>query len=130
MLSWCGPWRGRPAPGSVVTSFHVQYLKSSGALGTYYPDFVVVQRDGSKIVNWIVETKGQEDVEVASKDAQMARWCRQVSGETGSAWRYLKVPYRAFYEKRSSSFGGLVAALAATAAQLVLPAGGIEGAGK
>jgi type III restriction enzyme len=25
------------------TGFHVQYLKSSGALGTYYPDFVVVQ---------------------------------------------------------------------------------------
>lgn len=105
------------------TGFYVQYLKSSGALGTYYPDFVVVQKDGSKVVNWIVETKGQEDVEVASKDAQMVRWCEEVTAETGTPWRYLKVPYRTFYEKRSSSFGSLVIALATMSAQLVLPAG-------
>ena len=74
------------------TGFHVQYLKSSGAVGTYYPDFVVVQTTIEGPVNWIIETKGREDIEVAAKDAQMARWCDEVTGVSGQRWRYLKVP--------------------------------------
>ena len=74
------------------TGFHVQYLKSSGAIGTYYPDFVVVQLVSEGHVNWIIETKGREDTEVAAKDAQMVRWCREVSRVSAGEWRYLKVP--------------------------------------
>lgn len=103
------------------TGFHVQYLKSSGALGTYYPDFVVVQTAEAGGVNWIVETKGQEDVEVAAKDAQMTRWCQEISAEAGTEWRYLKVPYRAFYDKRAASFRELATVLATASAQLVFP---------
>ena len=73
------------------TGFHVQYLKSSGALGVYYPDFVVVQRTKGGPAYWIIETKGREDVEVAAKDKQMDRWCQDVSKETGHSWKYLKV---------------------------------------
>ena len=107
------------------TGFHVQYLKSSGALGTYYPDFVLVQKKGTKEQRWIVETKGQEDVEVAAKDEQMKRWCSEVSAETGISWSYAKVPYNLFHGKHFGSFDELLKILAAQTDQLVLP---IEGA--
>lgn len=81
------------------TQFHVQYLKSTGAVGVYYPDFVVVQKTKDGPANWIVETKGWEDTEVPAKDAQMARWCQEVTKETGQPWRYLKVPQKP-YERR------------------------------
>jgi type III restriction enzyme len=102
------------------TGFHVQYLKSSGALGTYYPDFVLVQMRGKKLHHWIIETKGQEDVEVAAKDEQMKRWCAEVTAETGTPWSYAKVPYRLFHGRRFESFDDLLKALVAAREQLVL----------
>ena len=83
------------------TGFHVQYLKPSGAVGVYYPDFVVVQKEKVGLVNWIIETKGPEwnPEEISAKDAQMTRWCQEVSKETGHSWRYLKVPQKQ-YERR------------------------------
>ncbi|MCA9630252.1 MAG: hypothetical protein KC766_21425, partial [Myxococcales bacterium] len=90
------------------TGFHVQYLKSSGAVGTYYPDFVVVQSTAAGPVNWIIETKGREDVEVAAKDAQMDRWCNEVTAVAGKTWRYMKVPQVVFDRGRFSTLSSLV----------------------
>lgn len=89
------------------TQFCVQYIKSSGAMGVYYPDFVAVQKDSKGEACWIIETKGQEDVEVAAKDAQMARWCDEVSKETGKPWRYLKVPQVVFDRGRFQTLSKL-----------------------
>lgn len=113
------------------TGFHVQYLKSSGALGTYYPDFVLVQKKGKQLCHWIIETKGQEDVEVAAKDEQMKRWCSEVTSETGLPWSYAKVPYRLFHGKHFGSFEELLGKLAGETGQLVLPGevGGSAAAG-
>jgi len=91
------------------TGFHVQYLKSSGAIGVYYPDFVVVQRTNNGSAFWIVETKGWEDVEVAAKDAQMTRWCHEISVETGQPWRYLKVMQSVFERGGFATFASLAA---------------------
>ncbi|MDA8408866.1 MAG: DEAD/DEAH box helicase family protein [Treponema sp.] len=102
------------------TGFHVQYLKSSGALGTYYPDFVVVREKRGREERWIVETKGQEDVEVAAKDEQMKRWCAETTMETGLSWNYVKVPYGLFHGKHFSSYEELIRTLGGEAGQLVL----------
>ena len=102
------------------TGFHVQYLKSSGAVGTYYPDFVVVQTAGDGYVNWIIETKGREDIEVAAKDAQMARWCREVSDVSSDHWRYLKVPQVIFDRGGFASLADLVRSIENQTRQLVL----------
>lgn len=90
------------------TGFHVQYLKSSGAVGTYYPDFVVVQTTADGHIGWIVETKGREDIEVASKDAQMERWCNEVTAVSGKTWRYMKVPQVIFDRGAFSTLASLV----------------------
>lgn len=102
------------------TGYHVQYLKSSGALGTYYPDFVLVQEKGEELHNWIIETKGQEDVEVLAKDEQMKRWCAEVTAETGVQWSYAKVPYRVFQGKHFNAFSDLIRTLSGETEQLVL----------
>lgn len=80
------------------TSFHVQYLSQTGSIRLYYPDFVAVQTTQDGDVYWILETKGREFEETTSKDAHMARWCDEVSGETGKDWRYLKVQQTVFDE--------------------------------
>ncbi|OGW33249.1 MAG: hypothetical protein A2X58_10935 [Nitrospirae bacterium GWC2_56_14] len=73
------------------TKFHVQYLSLTGSIRLYYPDFVAVQTTQNGDVHWILETKGREFEETTSKDFHMARWCEDVSRESGESWRYLKV---------------------------------------
>ena len=82
---------GTTEQGGSGTEFRVDYVKPSGAIGFYYPDWVVVHRDQSGEVNWIVETKGRVWEGTEEKDAAMTEWCRQVSAATGEAWKYLRV---------------------------------------
>ena len=50
---------GTTEQGESGTQFRVDYLKPSGAIGFYHPDWVVVQKTKSGEVNWIIETKGR-----------------------------------------------------------------------
>lgn len=50
---------GTTEQGESWTQFRVDYLKPSGAIGFYHPDWVVVQSVGEGEVNWIIETKGR-----------------------------------------------------------------------
>lgn len=97
------------------TQFKVDYLKPSGAIGFYHPDWVVVERheDGSEI-NWIVETKGRVWEDTKAKDAAIKHWCRKVVDETGNDWRYLRVNQSDF-KASWPSFGQMVTALQAVA---------------
>lgn len=82
---------GTTEQGASGTAFRVDYVKPSGAIGFYYPDWVVVHRDHAGEVNWIVETKGRVWEGTEEKDAAMIEWCRQVSAATGETWKYLRV---------------------------------------
>lgn len=73
------------------TSFKVDYLKPSGALGFYFPDFVVVQRTDDGEINWIVETKGRVYEGTEAKDDAITYWCSRVSEQTQRTWRYRRV---------------------------------------
>ncbi len=69
-----------------------------------------MQKRADGEVNWIVETKGREDGEVAHKDAAIRHWCATISAQTGQTWRYLKVGQKAFDGYRGNKwFGDLVA---------------------
>jgi type III restriction enzyme len=69
----------------------VDYLKPSGAIGFYHPDWVVVQKTEAGEVNWIIETKGRVWEGTEAKDEAMQVWCERVSSETGTCWRYTRV---------------------------------------
>jgi type III restriction enzyme len=73
------------------TQFKVDYIKPSGAIGLYYPDWVAVQRKNEGEVNWIIETKGRVYEGTEAKDASIDDWCKNVSAQTGAYWRYIRV---------------------------------------
>ena len=88
---------GTTEQGSSGTTFRVDYLKASGAIGFYYPDWVVVQRtDGDDEMNWIIETKGRVWEGTREKDAAMRDWCWRVSTATGAPWRFVRVNQNEF----------------------------------
>ena len=82
---------GTTEQGESGTQFRVDYIKPSGAIGFYHPDWVAVQRTDDGEVNWIIETKGRVWEGTRAKDEAMSSWCRRVSAETGACWRYARV---------------------------------------
>jgi type III restriction enzyme len=73
--------------------FALEYISNAGALRYYYPDFVLRLADDSCL---IVETKGQEDLDVALKDRRARRWCKDAARLSGRDWAYEKVPQKLF----------------------------------
>ncbi|MDE0690926.1 MAG: DEAD/DEAH box helicase family protein [Gammaproteobacteria bacterium] len=82
--------------GGSAAEFRIDYLKPSGAIGFYYPDWVMVQaRDGAE-THWLVETKGRVWEGTEEKDAAAEAWCRRVTKATGQEWRYTRVNQNEF----------------------------------
>ena len=82
---------GTTEQGGSGTTFRVDYLKPSGAIGFYYPDWAVVQETEGGEVNWIIETKGRVWEGTEGKDAAMEEWCSRVTAATGKPWQYRRV---------------------------------------
>ena len=90
-----------------ATRFKVDYLKTTGAIGFYHPDFVAVQKTHDGAINWIIETKGREYENIQHKDESIEDWCQKISAQTGQTWRYVKVPQALFDAYQGSTLGGL-----------------------
>lgn len=56
--------------------FQIDYVNASGDISNYYPDFIVKTIEG-KI--FIVETKGQEDLDVPLKMDRLKQWCEDIN---------------------------------------------------
>jgi type III restriction enzyme len=82
---------GTTEQGDSCTEFKIDYLKPSGAIGFYHPDWVAVQETPDGEVNWILETKGRAWEDTAAKEAAMHEWCARVSEQTGQVWRHARV---------------------------------------
>ena len=82
---------GTTEQGESGSQFRVDYLKRSGAIGFYHPDWVVVQKTESGEVNWIIETKGRVWEGTEAKDQALKTWCERISAVTGAAWRYVRI---------------------------------------
>jgi type III restriction enzyme len=95
---------GTTMQGDSGTAFRIDYLKSSGAIGFYHPDWVVVQNTPEGEVNWIVETKGRVWEETLNKDEAMRYWCKQVSDATNTKWQYIRVDQGPFEVKNPTAF--------------------------
>jgi type III restriction enzyme len=90
------------------TGFWVDYLKPSGAIGRYFPDWVAVQETPGGDVNWIVETKGRVWEGTEEKDAAIRYWCSQVTDLAGEPWKYMRVDQPVFKPDKLGSFADLV----------------------
>lgn len=97
--------------------FAIEYTDSAMNLRSYYPDFVAVAEGG---IHWLLETKGQETVDVPRKDLAASLWCENATTLTGTQWRYLKVPQKDFEALRPirlADLGALAPNLARGAGQ-------------
>ena len=86
--------------------FSIEYTDNNANLRYYYPDFVVKTETAEM---WLVETKGQESVEVAFKDRAARLWCENASMLTSERWSYIKVQQKEYYRLQPVEFYDLLA---------------------
>jgi type III restriction enzyme len=99
---------GTTEQGESGTQFRVDYLKPSGAIGFYHPDWVVVQKTEAGEVNWIIETKGRVWEGTEAKDEAIETWCQRISAATSADWRYKRIAQVDFDGYQGATFAGLV----------------------
>ena len=64
------------AKNYLAVHFKLDYVNADGEISSYYPDFIVRLMDGRVV---IVETKGQEDLDVPPKMKRLRQWCEDVN---------------------------------------------------
>jgi type III restriction enzyme len=88
--------------------FCIQYTDTLANIRNYFPDFIAISDLNT---NWIIETKGREDVEVALKDSAAINWCRTATELTDKRWEYIKVPQKEFEQLHPDTFEDLIAVI-------------------
>jgi type III restriction enzyme len=88
--------------------FCIQYTDAIANIRNYFPDFIAITSDNT---NWIIETKGREDIEVKLKDNAAINWCNVATELTGEKWQYLKVPQKEFEQLHPDAYEELIAAV-------------------
>lgn len=88
--------------------FCIQYTDTLANIRNYFPDFIAIADDNT---NWIIETKGREDIEVRLKDNAAINWCKTATELTKENWKYIKVPQKEFEQLHPDSFEKLLAVL-------------------
>jgi type III restriction enzyme len=99
---------GTTEQGESGTPFRVDYLKPSGAIGFYHPDWVVVHTTASGEINWIIETKGRVWEGTGAKDEAIRDWCQRISEATVSTWRYTRVNQIEFDSRKPTALQDLL----------------------
>jgi len=88
--------------------FCIQYTDTIANIRNYFPDFIAITDDKT---NWIIETKGREDIEVRLKDNAAINWCKTATELTKENWKYIKVPQKEFEKLHPDNYEELLAAI-------------------
>ncbi|HLG21336.1 MAG TPA: type III restriction endonuclease subunit R, partial [Candidatus Manganitrophaceae bacterium] len=87
-------------------NFKLDYVKSDGNISTYTPDFLV-KLPNMRII--IVETKGQEDLDVPLKMERLRQWCADINkAQSAVHYDYVFVDEESFNKYHPKTFGSLV----------------------
>ena len=102
---------GTTEQGESGTQFRVDYLKPSGAIGFYHPDWVVVQKTDGGEVNWIIETKGRQELDLPQKMERLRQWCADATAaeENGQRYDFAFVDQTGFEKRVPRTFAVLAA---------------------
>lgn len=93
------------------TNFNIEYQKTDGSIGRYFPDFIIKLSNGDM---WIVETKGIDDDDSKKKYARLKLWVDDQNklSEGKPKWFCMKVMLKewdnCFKEKPIKNFKILV----------------------
>ncbi len=88
-----------------AVGFTLDYINASGDISNYYPDFFV-KKSATEV--YIVETKGQEDTNVAPKTKRLKQWCEDVNKVSTVKYDFVYVDEASFNKYKPTSFDGLV----------------------
>ena len=101
---------GTTEQGESGSHFRVDYLKPTGAIGFYFPDWVVVQSTKGGAVNWIIETKGRVWEGTEIKDEAIRDWCGRITQHTSTPWKYARIGQSDFASYKGNRLQDLVQA--------------------
>ncbi|MGB7912496.1 MAG: DEAD/DEAH box helicase family protein [Desulfobaccales bacterium] len=86
--------------------FKLDYVNADGDISNYYPDFLVKLID-KRIV--IVETKGQEELDVPLKMQRLRQWCEDINRvQKDVGYDFVYVDEESFEKYKPDSFGQLI----------------------
>ncbi|MBT9166111.1 MAG: hypothetical protein DDT25_00784 [Chloroflexi bacterium] len=90
------------AKNYLAVHFQLDYVNADGDITNYYPDFMVKLSD-KRVV--LVETKGQEDLDVPLKMARLRQWCEDINRvQTDVEYDFVYVDEESFEKFKPSSF--------------------------
>ncbi len=94
------------AKNYLAVRFKLDYVNAAGDISNYYPDFLV-KLSGKRI--FIVETKGQEDLDVPLKMQRLRQWCEDINRvQADVKCDFVFVDQGGFEKYKPSSFRQLV----------------------
>ena len=87
-------------------NFKIDYVKASGDISNYYPDYIVKTSENEI---YIVETKGQEDLDVPLKMERLKQWCEDINNsQSKMKYNFVFVDEEGFYKYNPKNFKSLV----------------------
>jgi type III restriction enzyme len=94
------------AKNYLAVHFKLDYVNADGDISNYYPDFLV-KLSNERMV--IVETKGQEDLDVPEKMARLKQWCEDINRvQADVTYDFVYVDQESFEKYNPRSFKQLV----------------------
>ena len=91
----------------LAVNFKLDYVNANGDISNYYPDFIVKLSNGQIV---IVETKGQEDLDVPPKMRRLRQWCEDVNRvQTKTEYAFVFVDDVGFEKYKPKTFDVLLA---------------------
>jgi len=95
------------AKNYLAVHFKLDYVNAGGDISNYYPDFLVKLTDGRVVV---LETKGQEDLDVPLKTQRLRQWCEDVNSmQSEVEYDFVYVDEEGFGKYNPKSFAELLA---------------------
>lgn len=89
-----------------AVNFKLDYVNADGDISNYYPDFLVKLSD-QRI--FVVETKGQEDVDVPLKIDRLRQWCEDINRVRAAVkYDFVYVDEQSFKQYKPTSFRQLI----------------------
>ncbi len=99
------------AKNYLAVHFKLDYVNADGDISNYYPDFMV--KLSAKEI-FIVETKGQADLDVPLKMARLKQWCEDLNRvQSDVKYGFVYVDQESFEKYKPGSFRKLVAGFTA-----------------
>lgn len=87
--------------------FMLDYVNADGDISNYYPDFIVQLKDDRVV---IVETKGQEDLNVPPKMDRLRQWCEDVNKlQSATTYDFVFVDDKGFKDYPPKTFADVLA---------------------